>query len=380
MKKNLVRTTTAAVLLASSILVATPNAFAKTDTLDQSIHTLKMELNNAAKQYVNPAIGGKLAPSDLLYPTLNSAKKNYETTRKSIVASKLSTKEKESKLKEIDALYNEKIVEGLLPYMDAYNYAAKYLVPIMNEIKVAEENNDLAALEKGYHKLSAQLKERTAILYRFSGKAARDLLLQQFKTPADAIRDELMLPVTAYMKLAELQGLYASGKLAEAVKVYEELKALSANLPNASTNKFSAGLQQELKKVEALVDTEPTTSVEQQTLDAKVASLVTTLNTSNEKNLIFSSPVSNSLIIEVNEDVDILAFFSEEFYKSLVSNLGITKIYGTDALSEEAVNGLQTVLSTNAKTLAELKGKTITLPITVNNGKELDVNFMLTFQ
>ncbi len=240
MKKKFMKTTTVAALLTSAILVASPSAFAKTNTVDQSVHALKVELNAAAKQYVNPALTGNLASSNSLYPTLNSVKKNFESTKKTIANSELSTKEKNSKLIEIDALYNEKITKGLVPYMDAYNYASKYIAPIMSDLNKAEQQNDFAAVEKGYHELSAQLRERTSILYRFSGKAARDLLLTQYKKPADQVRDELKLPVTVYMKLAELQGLVTSGKLPEALKAYEQLKLLAASLPKDSTNHFYA--------------------------------------------------------------------------------------------------------------------------------------------
>ena len=78
-------------------------------------------------------------------------------------------------LKDLDDLYNERITKGIIPYIDAYNYADKYLNPIMADIKKAEEAKDWEKVEKLYHKLSVQLKSRTAIMYRFTGKAARDL-------------------------------------------------------------------------------------------------------------------------------------------------------------------------------------------------------------
>ena len=383
MKRNFMKTTTATALLAGAILVASPSAFAKTDTLDHTVQTLKVELNAAAKQYINPALTGNLAPSNLLYPTLDSVKKNYETTRKAITNSKLSSKEKEGKLKEIDALYNEKITKGLVPYIDAYNYASKYLVPIMSDLNKAEEKNDFAAVEKGYHALSAQLRERTAILYRFSGKAARDLLLEQFKKPADQVRDELKIPVTVYMKLAELQGLYTSGKLPEALKAYEELKALVASLPKDSTDQFYIALQQELKKIEALVNgipnLNPAPITTQEALDAKVATLVKTNNAITDSKLTLSSTVSNTLEITVIEDISIIEFVGQDFYTSLISNLGILKINGNAPTSIEALKELKASFPADAKTLADLKGKSFTFPITLNNEPEFKVNFTLKF-
>ena len=41
-----------------------------------------------------------------------------------------------------------------------------------------------AKVEKPYHKLFVQLKSSSAIMYRFTGKAARDLLLEQYKHSA----------------------------------------------------------------------------------------------------------------------------------------------------------------------------------------------------
>lgn len=383
MKKSFVKTAIAAALLAGSILVTSPVAFAKTNTIDQSVQALKVELNTAAKQYVNPALAGILIPSNLLYPTLSSAQKNYESTRKAVVNSKLSSKEKESKLKEIDALYNEKITKGLVPYIDAYNYAVKYLVPIMNDLKKAEQQDDFAAVEKGYHDLSAQLRERTAILYRFSGKAARDLLIEQFKKPADQVRDELMLPVTVYMKLAELQGLYTSGKLPEALKAYGELKVLATSLPSDPTDRSYVALQQELKKIEALLNGTstliPAPLTAQEALNTKVATLVKAINSSQGSKIAVASTVSNTLEITVTEDISILEFLGQDFYTSLINSLGITKINGNDPLSVAALNELKAAFSKDAKTLADLKGKAFTFPITVNNGTDLNVDFTLKF-
>lgn len=383
MKKKFMKTTTVAALLTSAILVASPSAFAKTNTVDQSVHALKVELNAAAKQYVNPALTGNLASSNSLYPTLNSVKKNFESTKKTIANSELSTKEKNSKLIEIDALYNEKITKGLVPYMDAYNYASKYIAPIMSDLNKAEQQNDFAAVEKGYHELSAQLRERTSILYRFSGKAARDLLLTQYKKPADQVRDELKLPVTVYMKLAELQALITSGKLPEALKAYEQLKLLAASLPKDSTNHFYTALQQELKKVEAIVNGNPNLTpapiTTQEALDIKVATLVKTTNASKDSKITLASTVSNTLEIAVTEDISIIQFIGQDFYTSLISGLGIQKINGNSPLSAEALKDLKATFPADAKTLADLKGKSFTFPITVNNTPDFTVNFTLKF-
>src|SRR5690606_17148577 len=160
--------------------------------------------------------------------------KNYERTRSLINSSSLSNAQKQAKVAEIDTLYNEKISGGLVPYIDAYNYAVKYLVPNMSRIQEAQDRNDFATVEKEYHKLSYQLKGRSAILYRLSGKAARDLLLERYKKTADAKRDELMVPVTIYMEIIKINDFITNGKNADAISSYAEIEALLPSLPNAS--------------------------------------------------------------------------------------------------------------------------------------------------
>ncbi|MER2079712.1 hypothetical protein, partial [Psychrobacillus psychrotolerans] len=166
------------------------------------------------------------------------------------LASNLSEKEKQAKLKEIEALYEEKIIKGLIPYIDAYNYAKKYLEPLLKEIQEAEAKNDFLAVEKAYHKLSVQLKSRTSILYRFSGKAPRDLLLAKYKKPADNKRDEMMVPVTIIMKLTNALQLCQAGKIEEVKKAKEDISSLVAKL--SSTNPFHLALIKELEKLQAI--------------------------------------------------------------------------------------------------------------------------------
>ncbi|MER2141421.1 MAG: hypothetical protein ABS902_07230, partial [Priestia megaterium] len=216
MKRKLWKEIMVAVLFVSTILSFTPIAHGKTTSVQQSIHSLKVEMKKAALSYVQPALRGELATSASLDPVLNNVKKNYQATRKVILTSNLSEKEKQEKLKEIEALYQEKIGKGLIPYIDAYNYATKYLDPLLKEIKEAEAKKDFLAVEKAYHKLSVQLKSRTSILYRVTGKAPRNLLLEKYKKPADQKRDELVVPVTIIMKLTSAQQLYLGGKKEEA--------------------------------------------------------------------------------------------------------------------------------------------------------------------
>ncbi|SES04227.1 FIVAR domain-containing protein [Psychrobacillus sp. OK032] len=255
MKKKLLKQTAAAVLLSSSFLSLTPPAYGNTTSIEQSIDSIKLEMKKARASYVNSAIEGKLTPSSSLYSILNNVKDNYQGIKKEIINSKLPEKEKQAKLKEIDTIYNENIIKGLIPYIDAYNYATKYLDPLLVEIKEAEEKNDLAAVEKAYHKLSVQLKSRTSILYRFSGKASRDLLLENYKEPADTKRDELMVPVTIYMKVTEADKLMSEGKKEEAQKVLESVSSLIKLLTNPEKSSFITALIQEVEKVQGTVET-----------------------------------------------------------------------------------------------------------------------------
>lgn len=77
------------------------------------------------------------------------------------------------------------------------------MYPLLEEIEEAEEGYPYR-VELLYHQLSYQVKGRSAILYRFSGKAARDLLLEKYKKPADEKRVYLTIPVTIYMKTIEV--------------------------------------------------------------------------------------------------------------------------------------------------------------------------------
>ncbi|WP_313891106.1 hypothetical protein [Psychrobacillus sp.] len=250
MKRKLWKEIMVAVLLVSTILSFSPVAYGETTSVQQSIDTVKMEMKEAAMSYVEPALKGELASSSILNAVLNSVKKNYQETRKIILASSLSEKEKQAKLKEIDALYEEKIVKGLIPYIDAYNYATKYLEPLLKEIKEAEAKNDFLAVEKAYHKLSVQLKSRTSILYRFTGKAPRDLLLEKYKKLADAKRDEMIIPVTIIMKLTNAQQLYQARKIEEAKKAIEDIPVLVAKL--SSSNPFHQALIKEMERLQVI--------------------------------------------------------------------------------------------------------------------------------
>ena len=370
------KSVTVVALITSTILAATPVVYGKTISVEQSVTSVKSELQKVTATYVSPALDGKLTPSESVYTTLNNVKKNYEVTRSLVTSSNLSAIEREDTLKEMDVIYQEKVTRGLVSYIDAYNYATKYLEPLLKEINEAESKSDFAGVAAGYHKLSYQLKNRSSILYRFSGKAARDLLLEKYKKPADAKRDELMMPVTIYMKLVDLNSLYIAGKQAEALKVYAELNELMEGLPK--TSKYSPILLAEVAKVKAIVEGLPITSKEQQLLDAKVDGLIKAVNAS-QKNVQLSSSVSNSLTITIKEDASVLDFLSQGFYPTLISSLGVSKVNGNDPLSEAAMNELKALFSVDAKVLSDLKGKSFTLPLTVSNETPMDIVFTLSF-
>lgn len=370
------KSVTVVALITSTILAATPVVYGKTISVEQSVTSVKSELQKVTATYVSPALDGKLTPSESVYTTLNNVKKNYEVTRSLVISSNLSAIEREDTLKEMDTIYQEKVTRGLVSYIDAYNYATKYLEPLLKEINEAESKSDFAGVAAGYHKLSYQLKNRSSILYRFSGKAARDLLLEKYKKPADAKRDELMMPVTIYMKLVDLNSLYIAGKQAEALKVYAELNELMEGLPK--TSKYSPILLAEVAKVKAIVEGLPITSKEQQLLDAKVDGLIKAVNAS-QKNVQLSSSVSNSLTITIKEDASVLDFLSQGFYPTLISSLGVSKVNGNDPLSEAAMNELKALFSVDAKVLSDLKGKSFTLPLTVSNETPMDIVFTLSF-
>ncbi|MFJ5769080.1 5'-nucleotidase C-terminal domain-containing protein [Psychrobacillus sp. NPDC093180] len=231
MKNSKIKKSAVAAIVATSLFSATNVSFANS-SLQEVVDNARKDIKKASYSYVVPAQSGKLATSAELYPVLNTAKANYQKARIAIVKS--DAKNKDTLLKNLDDLYYERVTKGLVPYIDAYNYADKYLDPIMKELAQAEANKDWAAIEKAYHKLSVQLKTRTAILYRFTGKASRDLLLEQYKNPANQKRDTLAVPVTIYMNANKAAALYAEGKKEEAMAIVNATLPLADKLPSES--------------------------------------------------------------------------------------------------------------------------------------------------
>ena len=232
MRNSKMKKSAVAAVIATSLFSVSSVSFANS-SLQEVVDNARKDIKNSAYSYVVPAQAGKLATSKNLYPALNTAKANYQKARNEIVKS--NVKNKDLLLKNLDELYHERVTKGIIPYIDAYNYADKYLAPIMKEIEQAETSKDWDKIEKAYHKLSVQLKTRTAILYRFTGKAPRDLLLEQYKEPANQKRDELMVPVTIFMKAKEAEAYIAANKEQEALKVLESINLLIEKLPSDSS-------------------------------------------------------------------------------------------------------------------------------------------------
>ncbi|WP_144512748.1 albumin-binding GA domain-containing protein [Bacillus sp. FJAT-22090] len=262
MNKRIVKQTVVAALLTSSIFSFTSVTYGKETTIQQSIDALKIEMKKAPLYYVDPAFKSVIESSQELYPVLNNVKKHYKEVKQQIQSSKLSPKEQKAKITELDALYEEKIIKGVIPYIDAYNYAVKYLDPILKEMLDAHATGDLDGVERAYHKLSSQLDSRTSILYRFTGKAPRDLLLEKYKKPSDAKRDELRIPVTIYMKNNEVLRLWKEGKIEEARKVMDEVLDLATKAYDNGKTNYSILLSKEVKEAEALFSTNPTPTPE----------------------------------------------------------------------------------------------------------------------
>ncbi|WP_313892663.1 5'-nucleotidase C-terminal domain-containing protein [Psychrobacillus sp.] len=229
MKNSKLKKSAAAAIIATSLFSATSVSFANS-SLQEVVDNARKDIKHASYTYVTPAQSGKLATSTELYSILNTAKANYQKAKDEIVKS--DAKNKDILLKNLDQLYNERVTKGLIPYIDAYNYADKYLDPIMKELDEAIASKDWAKIETAYHKLSGQLRERTAILYRFTGKDARELLLAQYKKPADLKRDALAIPVTIYMNANKAAALFEAGKKEEAMAIVTAMKPLYDQLPS----------------------------------------------------------------------------------------------------------------------------------------------------
>ncbi|MER2007514.1 MAG: hypothetical protein ABS939_08670 [Psychrobacillus sp.] len=381
MTRRFWKQTAAAVLLTSSVLSFSSVAYGDTSNVNRSFEAAKAELNRSTTHYVYPALENKLVTSQALYSSLNSAKKNYQQTRNLINSSTYSSSQKQSYLRDLDALYNEKVSKGLVPYIDAYNYATKYLDPIMKNINSAQSRNDFAAVEKEYHKLSYQLKGRTAILYRFSGKAARDLLLEQYKKPADAKRAELMIPVTIYMEVVKIKDFLNTGKLEEAQASYNEINALLSSLPSATSNPFIAALLEEVAKVKNAIDN-TANPIQQEILNSKISNLVTTLNAAQSNIATIESTGLNAITVAVKADAkpeDIANYLGADLFNNVVSQLGVTHVNGFTPLSPEGLAYIKAQVP-GADSLDDVKGKTVSLPLTVNNGVPMNVDFTITFK
>ncbi|GGA19556.1 choice-of-anchor I family protein [Psychrobacillus lasiicapitis] len=189
MKKNKVKKTVMATVLATSLFSSTGVSFASS-SLQDIVEQARKDMKEASYAYVVPAQKGKITTSMDLYPALNTAKESYQKAKAAIEKSRV--KNKKALLSDLEDLYNERITKGVIPYIDAYNYATQYITPIIEAIEKAESDKDSVEVEKQFQKLSYQLKERSAIMYRFTGKAPRDLLLAKFKTPADRKHAQLV--------------------------------------------------------------------------------------------------------------------------------------------------------------------------------------------
>ncbi|MFF2753507.1 hypothetical protein ACFVR1_07065 [Psychrobacillus sp. NPDC058041] len=232
MKKKKLKKSVVAVVLVASLLTNSNVSFAN-NSLQETIDRAKINMNEAANAYVKPAENGRIVSSRELYQVLKMAKEHYQNARSLVIKSDRSNKE--AILKELDTLYNEKLTKGLIPYIDAFNYVDKYLNPIMNEIKQAESEKDWVELERAYQKLSVQLNTRTDILYRFTGKVTRDLLIEQYKKPANLKLDQLNVPVTIYKKVKEAETLTALGNTKEANKTLKTIIPLIEKLPTVDS-------------------------------------------------------------------------------------------------------------------------------------------------
>lgn len=256
MQNQTLKKSVIAAVLATTLLTSSNITYANS-SLQEMVDQARKDMKEAAYSYVVPSQNGKLVSSADLYLTLNKVKKDYQKTKDAIAKSNATNKK--TLLNDLNDLYKERITNGLVPYIDAYNYADKYLNPIMAEIKKAEEAKDWEQVEKQYHKLSVQLKSRSAIMYRFTGKAARDLLLEQYKQTADMKRTQLMVPVTIYMKVKQADKLLAEGKQDEAKIVLESIKSLQQQLPSANALPMLKELLEDVNAIfiKAGMDTPP---------------------------------------------------------------------------------------------------------------------------
>ena len=122
--------------------------------------------------------------------------------------------------------------------------------------------------------------------------------------------------------------------------------------------------------------------IQQEILNSKIANLVTTLNAAQSNIATIESTGLNAITVAVKADAkpeDIANYLGVDLFNNVVSQLGVTHVNGFTPLSPEGLAYIK-AQAPEADSLDDVKGKTVSLPLTVNNGVPMNVDFTITFK
>lgn len=187
----------------------------------------------------------QLIPETEIHKEYNRAKIYYQSAVNEL--NKTNPANKAALRTKLDDQYQIFITQRVIPYIDAYTYAEKRLKPKVDALETAIAAGDLDQTEALYHEVSRELKAGTAILHSFYGADARNLLLSQYKTPAQHIHSILQKPVTVKMLLDQVQTLSDQGSIDQARETIIKGDSLIKDI--MPENKFNSKLLIEAEKL-----------------------------------------------------------------------------------------------------------------------------------
>ncbi|MEI4769542.1 hypothetical protein WAX74_07770 [Psychrobacillus sp. FJAT-51614] len=124
----------------------------------------------------------------------------------------------------------------LVTYEQANSYGKNTILPLISAIETAKATKDWEALENYYHLLSKELRKGTSIFYKVDGKQNRESLISVYKIPAQEKRTELVLPITIYMALENVNNTMDKGETINLSYQMEEVRALVNKLEGVDNN------------------------------------------------------------------------------------------------------------------------------------------------
>lgn len=110
-------------------------------------------------------------------------------------------------------------------YIDALT-AGEKIKGFQTELEKAISSNNLDAVETNYHNVTREIRKQATLLYRVYGQSTRDLILSNYKAPAERVVNSVKVEVTVKMELDLAAAAVKAGKYEEASKHIAEANAL----------------------------------------------------------------------------------------------------------------------------------------------------------